>query len=115
MPWRPVTKFRIAGESPFFGPGCVELMTLIDETGSVSKASEKMGLSYSKAWRLIHDLEAQAGFEAVSRQQGGKKGGAANLTSSGRRLVERYTAYAAECDRAVHEIFMKHFREEAGK
>ena len=41
----------------FFGPGVAELFALIDETGSVRHASEKMGLSYSKAWKMIHGTE----------------------------------------------------------
>jgi molybdate transport system regulatory protein len=37
----------------FFGPGRVELLERIEETGSINKAAKEMGMSYKKAWELI--------------------------------------------------------------
>ena len=45
------------GGTPFFGPGVAQLFTFIEETGSVRHASERMGLSYSKAWKMIRGTE----------------------------------------------------------
>lgn len=115
MGWRPVTKLRIANESPFYGPGCQQLLSLIRDTGSVRHASEQMGLSYSKAWRMIRELEAQAGFPVIVRRQGGRAGGAARLTEAGERLLRRYGAYAEACARAIEAIFLEHFSEEASR
>jgi len=38
------------GDEKLFGPGKLELLQLIQETGSISQAAKKMGLSYKKAW-----------------------------------------------------------------
>ena len=45
-------KVRIMGKEKAFGPGVAQLLKGIEEMGSMQKAAEKMGLSYSKAWKL---------------------------------------------------------------
>lgn len=90
--------------TPFFGPGVAELFALIDETGSVRHASEKMGLSYSKAWKMIRGTEKATGKEAVVRTQGGKGGGKAELTESGRKLLKSFTALEKEMKSHLMEI-----------
>lgn len=51
--WRPLNKLRIERESAFLGPGSRQLLTFIEETGSVRLACQKMNMSYSKAWKMI--------------------------------------------------------------
>ena len=89
----------------FFGPGVAELFALIDETGSVRHASKKMGLSYSKAWKMIHGTEKAMGKEAVSCTQGGKGGGKAELTESGRNLLRLFTSLEKEMQEHLTEIW----------
>ena len=40
-----------------FGKGPCELLNRIEVTGSLNKAASQMGMSYSKAWRLMGDIE----------------------------------------------------------
>ena len=42
----------------FFGPGRAELLELIHETGSISKAAKAMGMSYKKAWAMVDGLNS---------------------------------------------------------
>ena len=95
--------------NPFFGPGVAELLSLIDETGSVRHASEEMGLSYSKAWKMIRGVEKATGKEAVSRRQGGKGGGKSVLTDDAVELVEKYRELRLhtekEANRKAKELF----------
>ncbi len=88
---------------PFFGPGVAELFILIDETESVRHASEKMGLSYSKAWKMIRGTEKAIGKEAVRRSQGGKGGGKAELTESGRQLLDSFQSLSKEMNSKLQE------------
>jgi molybdate transport system regulatory protein len=37
------------------GPGKIRLLEAIDKTGSISKASRELGMSYARAWRLVDD------------------------------------------------------------
>ena len=70
-------------------PGCAQLLELIGETGSVSRAAASMGLSVSKAWRLLDNAE-KSGIKLLSRQQGGKGGGRSELTEDARKLIRQY-------------------------
>lgn len=70
----------------FYGPGVSELLDKIEEYGSVASASLNMGLSYSKAWKIIRDSENGLGCTLVERSIGGKGGGKASLTEEGKRF-----------------------------
>ena len=74
----------------FFGPGPVELLQLIADTGSISKAAKKMGMSYKKAWEMINKLNSQTIAPVVIVQSGGKKGGGSLLTKEALQLIEFY-------------------------
>lgn len=110
--WRPVTKVQIAKESSFLGPGSWQLLSFIETTGSVRLACEEMKISYSKAWKMLNNLEKQAGFHVIVRKHGGKNGGETYLTEEGRVLLEQFEAYEQECNQAVSKIFMKYFGQE---
>ena len=55
-----------AGER-FFGEGPCRLLHLIEETGSLRSAAAQMGLSYSKALRLVQHAEKELGFALMPR------------------------------------------------
>jgi molybdate transport system regulatory protein len=71
----------------FFGPGRVELLQGIEETGSINKAAKKMGMSYKKAWEMINALNAQATQPFVITQTGGEKGGGSVITPEAKQLI----------------------------
>lgn len=71
----------------FFGPGRMELLQKIDETGSINKAARLMGMSYKKAWEMINALNTQADAPLVITQTGGEKGGGSVLTEQARLLM----------------------------
>ena len=74
-------------EIPFFGPGPVELLERIEETGSISTAAKQMNMSYKKAWEMINKLNAQTVNPVVIVKAGGKKGGGSTLTEAAHRLI----------------------------
>ena len=71
-------------------PVPVELLQLIADTGSISKAAKKMGMSYKKAWELVNKLNAQTLAPVVIVQSGGEKGGGSTLTKEALQLIEHY-------------------------
>ena len=107
-------KLTDSAGSPFFGPGVAELFTLIDETGSVRHASEKMGLSYSKAWKMLRELERQWGFAMMERRPGGTGGGGSLLTPPAWDLLRRYRALRWETERAAEQSFGRWFGDFSG-
>ena len=46
-------KIQIGNNELNFGKGVVELLELCDKYGSLSKAYKEMGMSNSKAWKII--------------------------------------------------------------
>jgi len=84
----------------FFGPGRVELLERIVDTGSINKAAKQMGMSYKKAWEMISALNLQTKKPVVITKTGGKKGGGAivsddvhQMIAYHRALRERFTEF----------------------
>ena len=73
-----------AGER-FFGEGPCRLLHLIEETGSLRSAAAQMGLSYSKALRLVQHAEKELGFALTCKTIGGRGGGDPDQQSRRRR------------------------------
>ena len=74
----------------FFGPGRAELLTYIDESGSIVKAAKAMGMSYKKAWDMINDMNKAGSKPFVVARKGGDKGGGSELTENARKMLTRY-------------------------
>ncbi len=72
----------------FFGPGPVELLKNIDETGSINKAAMKMKMSYKKALELIKTLNKQTTKPVVLMQSGGDNGGGSIITAEAKELIQ---------------------------
>ena len=87
----------------FFGPGRAELLGLIDEEGSISRAAKRMGMSYKKAWAMVNEMNTQGTKPVVISQKGGDKGGGASLTENGRKIVSRYLNLTAKLDAVVEK------------
>jgi molybdate transport system regulatory protein len=79
--------FECDGEH-FFGPGPVELLERIAETGSISSAAKEMKMSYKKAWALVNKLNAQMTNPVVIPQTGGEKGGGSTITKEALELIK---------------------------
>jgi molybdate transport system regulatory protein len=74
----------------FFGPGPVQLLEHIDETGSINRAAKKMGMSYKKAWGIINNLNCTAMHPLVITATGGQKGGGSTISAEARALITYY-------------------------
>jgi molybdate transport system regulatory protein len=74
----------------FFGPGPVELLEHIDETGSILQASKKMELSYKKAWELVSNLNSMGSTPFVITSTGGEKGGGSTISNEARQMIAYY-------------------------
>lgn len=102
-------EFRVNGSlwlegngTRFFGPGPVELLQLIEETGSINQAAKKMGMSYKKAWEIVNRLNEIVGSPMVITATGGEKGGGSSLSDEAKELIEWYVSL-----RERFKLFMK--------
>ena len=79
-----------------FGRGRVELLQLVDELGSLSKAAKQLGMSYRGAWGKIKKAERIAG-ETLVDASGTKRDGY-SLTPAGRELVQRFQQWYSDVE-----------------
>ena len=73
----------------------------MEETGSLSGAAERLGLSCRRAWGKVRELENNLGVRLVESVAGGSRGGGSRLTADGAILVERYREFATNARGAI--------------
>jgi molybdate transport system regulatory protein len=83
------------------GPGKIDLLKAVRETGSISAAARKLGMSYKRAWYLLETLNQGFHQPVVEAVHGGRGGGGTQLTSLGETLITCYTAIEALCAAAA--------------
>src|SRR5258705_402347 len=89
------------GNEIALGPGRVDLLELIQKTGSLRAAAERMGISYMRAWQLIKYTNRCFNAPVVEVVRGGKHGGGAKLTETGRRTLVAYRRMEKQCHQAM--------------
>lgn len=105
----PRLDIRLYTTDKCFGPGISHLLRLVMEQGSLRSAAASMNMSYSKAWSIVKRCEELLGFPLLLRSTGGKNGGGARLTSQAELILEQYSQYCSDVDRAAKELFKKRF------
>jgi molybdate transport system regulatory protein len=78
------------GEDIAVGPGKVDLLEAIAQTGSITAAARQLGMSYRRAWLLVDTMNRCFKAPVVEAEAGGKRGGGTRLTKSGTEAVRRY-------------------------
>lgn len=105
-------KIRIGNnEELLFGPGTASLMRAIEENNSVKGAALSLGLSYSKAWKIIKNAEKCFSTQIVSCASGGKGGGNTVLTEEGKRIILSYEKFEKEINECSESSFKTNFKE----
>ncbi len=77
----------------FMGIGVLWLLEHIRSFGSLRKAAEAMGISYTKAHGMLNALEEGLGKQVVLRRRGGDSREGTMLTPLGLSLVARYANF----------------------
>lgn len=93
----------------FFGPGVCDLLKGILETNSIKDAAKNMGLSYSKALRILKKAELYLGFNIVIKSRGGETGGETIVTDEGKRIIESYDLLYKDVNETIDKSFPKYF------
>ncbi len=88
-----LSHLRVTFSDAFYmGPGRADLMQGIAETGSISAAGKRMGMSYKRAWSLVQALNEGWGTALVEASRGGAAQGGASLTADGQFVLAHYRA-----------------------
>lgn len=72
------------------GPGKVALLEAIRDTGSISAAGRKLGMSYRRAWLLVDAMNKTFSTPVITTVTGGREGGGTVLTPVGAEVVALY-------------------------
>lgn len=90
----------------FLGSGRIELLELIDQTGSINAAAKAMKMSYKAAWERINGMNALADQPLLERTTGGRGGGGTLLTPYARDLIATFKRL-----NELHRQFIDRFSE----
>lgn len=83
------------------GPGKADLLQGIAETGSISAAGRRMGMSYKRAWYLVDTMNGYFPEPLVVSSKGGRTGGGASLTATGRAALDCYRRIQKKAEAAI--------------
>jgi len=76
---------------PILGKGGAEILKEIEAQQSLTKAAEKLGMSYRYVWNYVQKIHKALGETVVETYKGGKTGGGgARLTDVGKALLDEY-------------------------
>ena len=83
------------------GPGKLELLRRIRETGSISAAARGMKMSYKRAWLLLESMNSLFSEPVIVAVAGGRQGGGARLTPLGAKVLARLDRLETAAGKAV--------------
>jgi molybdate transport system regulatory protein len=92
------------GGKPILGKGGAQILEAIKNEKSVSKAAEKLGMSYRYVWNYVDRMNTILGEPVVKAYRGGKQGGGgADLTSLGEELLQEYKQLERRMNEALSD------------
>jgi molybdate transport system regulatory protein len=86
------TKLYLVDEqgAKFMGIGVLWLLRQVRQQNSLRKAASVLGLSYSKAFAMVRNLEEHLGVPVLDRRKGGAARYGATLTPFAERFIALY-------------------------
>jgi molybdate transport system regulatory protein len=76
---------------PLLGKGGAQILEQIEKVESISRATEKLGMSYRYVWSYLQKIEKTLGESVIETYRGGRSGGGgAKLTKLGKSLLDEY-------------------------
>jgi molybdate transport system regulatory protein len=91
----------ILGDDIALGPGKVQLLEAIKDTGSIAAAGRAMGMSYKRAWHLVDTMNRCFESPLVEASKGGTHGGGARLTPLADEVIRLYRRLEARARKAT--------------
>ncbi|MDO5136059.1 MAG: LysR family transcriptional regulator, partial [Eubacteriales bacterium] len=105
----PSVQLQLEKEFPFFHTRLKLLLFLIHETSNMRLSCTYLGLSYSKSWEMVKELERNLGFPVVERKRGGLEGGRTTLTPQGTEFLLAYQRFEEDVRKFTQDTFQKQF------
>jgi molybdate transport system regulatory protein len=99
--------FEIEGDA-LIGNGRERLLMAIDKHGSLNAAAKELGIAYRKVWAQVQEMERIAPFPLFHRRTGGNAGGATELTTQAKLLLNQFQQIEQQIRETVDTIFQAH-------
>lgn len=80
-----------------FGRGCADLLEGVKDLHSLNRSAKRLGMAYSKAWRIIKEAEGQLGCELLVRE--GARG--SSLTPEGEHVLTSFRTIESEVNKLL--------------
>ncbi|MBM6551877.1 TOBE domain-containing protein [Marinomonas ostreistagni] len=96
--------FLLTGNKTSFAAHQVELLSAIQQCGSISKAAKAVGISYKTAWDRIDAMNNMSPEPLVLRASGGAKGGGTQLTELGQRIIAGFQSLLEEHQQFIDQL-----------
>lgn len=93
---RAAIRLMIISDNKFMGPGTRVLLEKIHEHSSIKAASAAMEMSYTKALRILRNMERELGFPVVISKKGGNDRGGTILTEKGEYMMRAFKEIEAD-------------------
>ncbi len=91
----------------FFGIGIVWLLENIEQTGSIRKAAQNLGMSYSKAHKILTRVEEKFGKKLLEKTRGGIQRGGSQLTPFAKEFIIVYKEFQQNIKDFANKEFEK--------
>ena len=104
-----VTRLKIGKDVPFFSVGPMTLLQNIETHLSINKATKAMGMSYTKALRIIRTMEQELGFPVVISEKGGSDHGMTQLTEKGKQVLVAFQSIHADVSAYAEKLLEERF------
>lgn len=92
-------------QEKFMGIGVLWLLQKIEECGSLRAAAMDLGISYSKAFKMIENLESALGQKVLVRKRGGADRTGVSITPFGFEFINLYDSFQQQCKALLKEPF----------
>ena len=83
----------------------IKLLKAVDETKSITKAAEIVGVSYKNGWDALNLINNASKKPLIVRTQGTKKNSGSELTPYAHKLIRAYDAISHAGEMFLSEIF----------
>lgn len=88
------------------GPGKIALLRAISEALTLKSAAARLGMSYPKALKLVEQLNQSFALPLVRLHHGGASRGGAELTPSGRTILENYETICEKIEQNTEPLLL---------
>ncbi|HHU88537.1 MAG: winged helix-turn-helix domain-containing protein [Sphaerochaetaceae bacterium] len=95
----------------FMGIGVLWLLEQLRVENSLRSAALKLGISYSKAFAMVKNLEEYLGVAVIERKRGGAKREGACLTPFGEQFLTLYNQFQREAKEQLNAPFSQFSKE----